>query len=145
MGGQLDHQEFQKFVMDLDPRITECEAEYLLKVFDTNNDGSVSFEEFKRIFSHYDFRDLSDRAGHIITDLKEIIKANKLNLQDIFANFDCDKEGNLDYTEFSRLIRVIAPAIREKEVRQIFKKFDVDNSNGISFEEFNRELRWATD
>ena len=66
--------------MDLDPRITECEAEYLLKVFDTNNDGSVSFEEFKRIFSQYDFGDLSDRAGHIITDLKEIVKANDLNL-----------------------------------------------------------------
>jgi calcium-dependent protein kinase len=48
--------------------------------------------------------------------LKEIIKANNLKLQDIFANFDGDKGGVLDINEFSRLIRVIAPAIKDKEI-----------------------------
>jgi len=37
-------------------------------------------EEFKNIFCNYDFSDLNDVAGRIITDLKEIIKANNLNL-----------------------------------------------------------------
>lgn len=85
--------------------------------------------------------------------MKEIIKANKLRLEDIFANFDGDKGGNLDFNEFAKLIRVIAPAIKEKEILavfwlfewKIFKKFDQDNSGGVSFVEFSRELRYGTD
>lgn len=91
-----------------------------MKVFDTDGSGTVSFDEFKRVFSQYDFSDVKDQAGivlsnnlgKIITDLREIIKANNLNLMDIFSNFDGDKEGNLDIQEFTRLIKVIAPGIK---------------------------------
>ena len=73
-------------------------------------------DEFKHIFCDIDFSDLDDIAGRIITDLKEIIKANNLNLEDIFVNFDDDKQGDLSIDEFSKLIKVIAPAIKEQEI-----------------------------
>ena len=49
------------------------------------------------------------------------------------------------------MIRVIAPAINDKELQKvfnylkqkIFKKFDVDGDNSISFEEFRKELQYA--
>ena len=59
---------------------------------------------------------MDDIAGRIITDLKEIIKANNLNLEDIFVNFDDDKQGDLSIDEFSKLVKVIAPAIKEHEI-----------------------------
>ena len=37
-------------------------------------------EEFKKIFVNYDFGDINDKAARIITDIKEIVKANNVNL-----------------------------------------------------------------
>lgn len=48
-------------------------------------------EEFKKIFVNYDFGDINDKAARIITDIKEIIKNNNLNLEEIFGRSDLDK------------------------------------------------------
>lgn len=74
-------------------------------------------EEFKKIFCEYDFSDTSDKASYIIRDLREIIKAHNLNLQQIFNNFDTDKQGDLDFNEFSRMIRIIAPKIKDHDIK----------------------------
>lgn len=91
----------------------------MFKLLDNNGDGKITLEEFKNIFCNYDFSDLTDVAERIITDLKEIIKANNLNLADIFRNFDADKQGDLDFQEFTKLIKVIAPAIKPDEVQKV--------------------------
>ena len=76
--------------MVIDPRITFIESSYIFKQVDKNEDGSISMEEFKKIFVDYDFIDINDKASRIITDLKEIVKANKIDLKEIFRKSDTD-------------------------------------------------------
>ena len=39
----------------------------------------------------YDFGDINDKAERILTDIKEIIKANNINLMNLFGKSDLDK------------------------------------------------------
>ena len=58
---------------------------------DKDHSQQISFEEFSSVFNQYDFRDVNDFGGKIVSDLKEIIRNNNLKLMDIFNNFDKDK------------------------------------------------------
>ncbi len=64
------------------------------------------------MFNEYDFSDLTDFASVLINELREIIKTYKLNLKDIFINFDKDSQGTLDFKEFSNLLGIIAPGLK---------------------------------
>ncbi len=75
----------------IDARINFYEAAYLFDKVDTSRDGKVSLDEFKQIFIDYDFADINDKATQIVTDLKQIIIANNLDIEQIFNNFDKDK------------------------------------------------------
>lgn len=83
---------------------------------DKDHSQQISFEEFSSVFNQYDFRDVNDFGGKIVSDLKEIIRNNNLKLMDIFNNFDKDKGGQLDLNEFGLLLRVIAPALKDREI-----------------------------
>ena len=75
----------------IDARITYSEACHIFAQVDSSGDGSVSLKEFEAIFNEFDFHDCNDKAGRIIIDLKEIIKANNIPLKEIFKKFDADK------------------------------------------------------
>lgn len=87
---------------------------------------------------------MGDYTAHLISELKEIIFTYKLNLNDIFKNFDKDKKGTLDQKELSQLLRVIAPGLKEEDVIAVFKKFDMDGDGEISFNEFERVLVYGS-
>lgn len=44
--GELSHKEFQKCIRDADVGLTRKEANVLMHMADTNQDGSISYEEF---------------------------------------------------------------------------------------------------
>lgn len=67
---------------------------------DKSNDGKISIEEFKNLFDEYDFSELGDLATNLINELRQIIISYNLNLQDIFKNFDKDKEGQYNYIKY---------------------------------------------
>ncbi|KRX01735.1 Protein kinase-like domain [Pseudocohnilembus persalinus] len=141
--GQLNTQEFYRLLNKIDPRITTYEANHLFQMIDTSKDGRVSKSEFQSIFVDYDFSDLSDKAEQIITDLREIIKANNIEIQKVFDHHDKDKGGSLDRKEFAYLLRKIAPKLRDFEVEDCLKKFDKDGDGEISFQEFEAQLSFG--
>jgi len=53
-----------------------------------------------------------------------------------FNNFDSKKNGVLDFSEFSQLIKTIGFNIGEEQMKEGFNKIDTDKSNEIDFEEF---------
>lgn len=103
----------------------------------------VSLIEFQMIFNQWDFCDINDQGTQVITDLREIVKHNKLSLKQIFQNFDKDKQGTLDLKEFIQLIRVVAPRMKDYEIVPVFKKFDLDGDAQVSFEEFYKLLSYG--
>ncbi|KRX01734.1 Protein kinase-like domain [Pseudocohnilembus persalinus] len=141
--GQLDYKEFYKFLCSIDPRITSSESAHIFKLVDTHKSGTISKQEFQDLFINYDFSDLNDKGQHIIKDLKEIIKAHKLDINKIFYKFDKDKGGTLDKQELGKLLRVIAPKLRDFEVEDCMKKFDKDGDGQVSLKEFQDVLAYG--
>ena len=77
--------------MVVDPRITFKESNHIFEQIDTSKDGKISLSEFKAIFEEIDFHDIYDRAGRIVSDIKEIIRENNIDLKKVFNYFDKDK------------------------------------------------------
>ncbi|CAD8144291.1 unnamed protein product [Paramecium octaurelia] len=138
-GGSLDFSEFFTFLIQLDPKLTGKEIKLLFEKMDINKDETIGFEEFKRIFFDYDYVK-EDFAERIIIDLREIIRANNLKVEDIFAKYDKDQMGDLDYEEFSFMIKEIAKDIKDDDIQAIFAKFDTNNDRTINIDEFREQL-----
>ncbi|CAD8059172.1 unnamed protein product [Paramecium sonneborni] len=138
-GGSLDFQEFFSFLIQLDPRLTGKEIKLLFDKMDINQDKSIGYEEFKRFFFDYDYVK-EDFAERIIIDLREIIRANKLKVEEIFQKYDKDQMGDLDFEEFSLMIKEIAKDIKEEDIQAIFDKFDTNNDRNINIDEFKDKL-----
>jgi Ca2+-binding EF-hand superfamily protein len=88
--GKLDENEFHNFICKIDPTLTFLESTSVFEKIDRYNKKKITFEEFAILFNEYDFSDLNDFATVLINELREIIKTYKLNLKDIFTNFDKD-------------------------------------------------------
>ena len=134
--GQLDEQEFHNFLCKIDPTMTFMETNSVFEKIDRQLNKKITFQEFATLFNEYDFNELGDFAGNLIAELREIILSYKLNLHDIFRNFDKDGQGTLDVKEFELLLRIIAPGLKDDEVMQVFKKFDLDGDGEITLDEF---------
>ena len=87
----------------------------LFEIFDLNNDGQISFEEFQHVFLNNKY-----------TNIKED------EVREIFNSIDTDKNGKIDYTEF------IASCLQEKiylnkeRLNEAFSIFDKNNKGEIS-------------
>ncbi|CAD8144176.1 unnamed protein product [Paramecium pentaurelia] len=138
-GGSLDFLEFFSFLIQLDPRLSGKEIKLLFDKMDINQDQSIGYEEFKKIFFDYDYVK-EDFAERIIIDLREIIRANNLQVEEIFAKYDKDQMGDLDFEEFSFMIKEIAKDIKDDDIQAIFDKFDTNNDRNINIDEFRDKL-----
>ena len=96
----------------------------LFEIFDINNDGQISFEEFQQVF-------LNNKNNGI----------NQDEIREIFNSIDTDKNGKIDYTEF------IASCLQEKiflnkeRLNEAFSIFDKDNNGAITKDEIMRVLQ----
>ena len=96
----------------------------LFEIFDINNDGQISFEEFQQVF-------LNNKYNGI----------NQDEIREIFNSIDTDKNGKIDYTEF------IASCLQEKiflnkeRLNEAFSIFDKDNNGAITKDEIMRVLQ----
>jgi len=74
-----------------------CEA--LIKVFDTDRSGEISFQEFTQLY------------GFV------------LSMQQAFTSFDRDNSGRLDYTEVTQALVQLGYRFAQQTVDNVMKKF----------------------
>lgn len=60
----------------------------------------------------------------------------RTELKDIFSYFDEDKNGLIDYAEFTRLLDGLDANMSSEEMRIGFDATDIDNNGFIDVEEF---------
>eukprot|EP00746_Dinoflagellata_sp_MGD_P005558 gnl/MRDRNA2_/MRDRNA2_110783_c0_seq1.p1 gnl/MRDRNA2_/MRDRNA2_110783_c0~~gnl/MRDRNA2_/MRDRNA2_110783_c0_seq1.p1 ORF type:complete len:920 (+),score=242.14 gnl/MRDRNA2_/MRDRNA2_110783_c0_seq1:99-2858(+) len=61
-------------------------------------------------------------------------------LRQLFNQLDTDGSGEMDFSEFKKLIDTLFGYLGEEKVRKIFVLFDEDGEGSISFDEFQRTL-----
>lgn len=59
-------------------------------------------------------------------------------LAKIFAQFDADRSGTIDFTEFQEMLRYINVNISQEKAIQIFTRVDSDGSRALTYDEFER-------
>ena len=92
------------------------------------------------MFSEYDFSDINDKATRLIVDVREIVKANKLNINELFKEFDLNQQNDLDIKEFRIFVKSFVPGLNDEEILSMFTKFDLNKDGTISLQEFKRGL-----
>eukprot|EP00930_Biecheleria_cincta_P000593 TRINITY_DN10132_c0_g1_i1.p1 TRINITY_DN10132_c0_g1~~TRINITY_DN10132_c0_g1_i1.p1 ORF type:complete len:621 (+),score=124.86 TRINITY_DN10132_c0_g1_i1:29-1891(+) len=101
---------------------------------DTDGNGVISFEEFKRILRDFDLNAGSHRA----------LAPGAGKVADIFHGVDMDGQGTIDYTEF--VAACLDHKIEDEEsiCWSAFQVFDKDSSGEISFDELEQVLNTAS-
>ena len=105
-------------------RLSEEEIKKIKEAFqsiDTNNDGKLSYEEMKKVFSKGDMK----------------IEFN----EEIFKQIDTDNSGNIEYTEFISACIDKNVYLNEEKLKEAFNLFDSDKSGKISRDEIEKVLR----
>ncbi|XAR57800.1 hypothetical protein NMG60_11026066 [Bertholletia excelsa] len=99
----------------------EAEMKKVFDKFDTNKDGKISPEEYKKIVRALGKQDAES----------EVAKA--------FEAMDTDGDGFVDFGEFMA-VQKSGGGVRTKEVQEAFRAFDLDGNGRISAEELREVL-----
>jgi Ca2+-binding EF-hand superfamily protein len=146
---RLDVNEFSKLVKIINSDVGPSDILHVFKMFDYNNDGNITFEEFNKLIFETDYsvtgprQDpfLEEKAQKVLAQLKAVIKKHNLKLDQLFKSFDRNKNATLTIEEFEKMLEIIDPNITAKESEYLFKKVDIDGSGTITFEEFENSLK----
>jgi len=133
--GMMDKKAFKKFIkMALPDLNMKKMEENTFRMYDTNQDGLISMEEFLIVFHIF--------SGGTAED----------NLQRIFRIFDVDNDGTICQKELKKLVKDMSAIIKENNPEQFaadliansaFKEMDKDNDGSITRQEFCSAILYA--
>jgi len=106
----LDRVKMMNVLKELNPSISEEEANALYDCADIDGSGEISFCEF--------------------------LESNLLKLHDVFCEFDTRRCREFGEPEIKTLLRKLDPFLTDQDLHSIYKAIDTDNSGRITFVEF---------
>lgn len=159
--GAISHQELKDGLKSLKhfKNLTKDELGSLVSVLDTNNDGSISFQEFKRFVTDSSQPDVTpvkkdqkkstpkspeeekeDKSKVIIERLHKIFKgaSKKASVDEIFGHLDKNRDGAITLKELHTGLKKMAyfSTLQEEDYVDLFFAIDQDDSGEISIKEF---------
>lgn len=68
---------------------------------------------------------------------------HKLNLETVYSSYTKNKENDLSFDMFSKLLMKIDNTLSESDIKGCFHAFDHNHDNKITFQEFSKTLNSA--
>ena len=96
----------------------------VFKAFDKDNDGQISYNEFKEGLER-------SKSG----------KIQEKDIESIFSSIDTDKNGKIDYTEFLAATMKQNIMLKEERLFEAFSMLDKDNNGKITKDELMSVLK----
>lgn len=120
--GLIDAHELRDILVSLGPpgsEPTEEQLDQAMKEMDTNNSGTISYNEFVPWYTRSEAR-------------------IRNNTRFIFDLFDLDKNGHIDKEEIGTLLRSLGNTITEAEVAEAISQLSPEamEGDGVPFDEF---------
>jgi len=117
--GNVDIHELGGLMQALGISLPESEKSCMMKEFDKDNSGSISFDEF---FTYMIRRNQSVDAKEVVTD--------------VFKMMDQDGSGSVTTAEFVDVMEKLGTDLTKREISDMVKEIDQDGGGDISLEEF---------
>ncbi|XP_052764532.1 neo-calmodulin-like [Mya arenaria] len=139
----------------------EKEIRELFRLFDTNNDRSISVQELGKAMRFLGMsptqQQITDAMSALDTngngriefqefytfmqaEMTKLNEADFINNQDIvrsaFRTFDKDGNGYIDEKELRIAMKKLGEALTDKELDDMMKQADIDGDGKINYEEF---------
>jgi Ca2+-binding EF-hand superfamily protein len=92
-------------------------------------------KEIIHLLQEYDFSQDS-KAERVLRELRDLIARNKVDTMKLFKKIDSDRSNQIGESEFAEFMRVVAPGLKQKDVRGVFDLIDNDKRGSISLQEF---------
>eukprot|EP00439_Symbiodinium_sp_Y106_P085792 s162_g29.t2 len=143
-GQEVRWPDFRALFAQLEPSLSEGQLQQLWVTFDTNADGGISREEFKKQLANVE---ASAKAGATKTNVSEEVCSmvtamlrREGKTQDEL--FDALASGRQDVTwsDFHALFAQLLPDLAESQLQELWQHFDKNGDGGVSREEFHRAL-----
>lgn len=136
--------EMLQAITKLGIRISSSEINEVFEMLDSNNDGTISLQEFMNLETQTILNSRSpNKSSSDLKQLKRAIKViqNKIqdrffNLQSAFSFMDSDKDGTITKQEFSACCDKIQVPLNPKIIDSVFDFMDLDENGEIDFNEF---------
>eukprot|EP01039_Chlorochromonas_danica_P002309 gene2309-2530_t len=129
----LSFSEFKKAMQEFGMALNDTELVILFKRFDTQQSGSISYEQFLRTIAgtlNARRRQLVQQAFDIKAELKSRGSAGFVGLQRRFKIMDDDGNRSLDLSEFKKAMKEMRIIVADSDMRMLFEHFDADGSEG---------------
>ncbi|GAB4816528.1 hypothetical protein N2152v2_003574 [Parachlorella kessleri] len=120
--GVIDATELQGVLKGMGLGDTPEEVAELLAQLDLDNDGSVDYQEFKRVMSAKAEDEEVDRS------IDELLS--------VFNSLDIDATGSLSADELQRGLKILGVKLSLDEVAVLIEEVDTDGDGEISYDEF---------
>jgi len=125
--GEVDNTELGGLMQALGINLEPEEAAQLMKEFDEDNSGSISFEEFWMYM----------RRRQAPSDPKKLV-------EDIFRFIDADGSGEVTADEFKEVIKGLGTGMTDDQILGLVKEIDTGGDGSISLQEFTEVLERYT-
>ena len=102
---------------------TDPEINDIIAQVDTDDSGSIEFNEFLIIFEYFQIKPITEDQ-----------------LKSAFKLFDKDSNGLLSVEELVDIMKIAGEEMSIPDAEMIIKEFDVDNNNAINYNEFARMI-----
>lgn len=162
---QLSFDQFLEMLRIIDLNITKKEVEYIFQSIDTDKNGAIDFEEFKKAMEAVKEEDLTKKikeiaqkqenkgkkivnvekiipkdSKNVLEFVSSLIKTQKLTCEKVFYAFDVDRRYTLNYKNFEAFLKTADHGIKEEMIKEIFDNFANKTYKEIGIKEFKKML-----
>ncbi|XP_076095369.1 uncharacterized protein LOC143066261 [Mytilus galloprovincialis] len=132
--GKIDPNELKKVMVNIGEKLTDEEANEMIKEADVDGDGKVNYEEFVKMMTKKD-KYLSVPAERGLTE------DQREHITGVFNWFDKNGDGKIDAKELGLALRLEGLNPTEKEISEMIQKVDVDDDGQINHKEFMKMMK----
>ena len=123
--GEISANEIRRLLKTFGQDVTRQEAAEMIKDLDTDQDGSINFEEFITLMTTQVVEETIDVPED---DDDEVIRA--------FRKFDFNNSGTITLDEFNFILTKLGERWTENRAKEVFKFCDLNNDGELDYKEF---------
>lgn len=146
--GLINRQDLMDSFNNFGLGLTVVQIEKILKLIDSNKDGSIEFKEFEKVFEReldlkkYGKKNLKlDWKDELFSKISNAVKTYGLDMSEAFASFDKNHDGRISKSEFTQVFREMGVNLTREQLDELWNSMNSDRDGFVSYVEFVNQFK----